>query len=402
MIGMRISIGTKSKDEAEKPFWISFADLMSSLMIMFLLVMSVTLVSITDEVSKKKQKGIDRINQIDEFWGKLAERFKNDPSIKLDKTRYAIDLGELALFPLGESVLTDMQVEKLRELTKDKILPEADSDIGKRWLKRVVVEGFTDPTGSYFYNLQLSLDRSLRLLCEILDPNDLSLSSLKETQQKRVRDRPFAGGVIAAMPWRWHAIISPLSPDGPLLVLRRLSFDEIGLDQFKFENFLPHDFLNWINKGISIIFYGATGSGKTTLLVAVLREFFINTRLGIAEALPEIPLTSNRWFRLVEVAKDTGGRGGVDFTRVVAEMMRLSPQRLVMGELRGEEAAMLLDFASTGHGGVMTTMHAGTIDDARTRFTRLARIPLSNLPPINGIRVWRDSAGIGHARMDQL
>ena len=214
--------------------------------------------------------------------------------------------------------------------------------------------------------------------------------------------RPFAGGVIAAMPWRWHAIISPLSPDGPLVVLRRLSFDEIGLDQFKFENFLPHDFLNWINKGISIIFYGATGSGKTTLLVAVLREFFINTRLGIAEALPEIPLTSNRWFRLVEVAKDTGGRGGVDFTRVVAEMMRLSPQRLVMGELRGEEAAMLLDFASTGHGGVMTTMHAGTIDDARTRFTRLARIPLSNLPPINGIRVWRDSAGIGHARMDQL
>ena len=194
MIGMRISIGTKSKDEAEKPFWISFADLMSSLMIMFLLVMSVTLVSITDEVSKKKQKGIDRINQIDEFWGKLAERFKNDPSIKLDKTRYAIDLGELALFPLGESVLTDMQVETLRELTKDKILPEADSDIGKRWLKRVVVEGFTDPTGSYFYNLQLSLDRSLRLLCEILDPNDLSLSSLKETQQKRVRDLFLVGG----------------------------------------------------------------------------------------------------------------------------------------------------------------------------------------------------------------
>jgi pilus assembly protein CpaF len=214
--------------------------------------------------------------------------------------------------------------------------------------------------------------------------------------------RPFAGGVIPSMPWRWHAIISPMSPDGPLLVLRRLSFDEIGIDQFRLENFLPQDFLSWITSGISVIFYGATGSGKTTLLVAVLREFFLSTRLGIAEGLPEIPLTSNRWFRLVEVAKDTGGRGGVDFTRVVAEMMRLSPQVLVMGELRGEEAAMLSDFARTGHGGVMTTMHAGTIDDARTRLTSLAKMPLSNMPPINAVRVWRGPDGAGHARIDQL
>lgn len=214
--------------------------------------------------------------------------------------------------------------------------------------------------------------------------------------------RPFAGGVIPSMPWRWHAIISPMSPDGPLLVLRRLRFDEIGMAQFKLENFVPQDFVRWINSGISVIFYGATGSGKTTLLVAVLREFFLSTRLGIAEGLPEIPLASNRWFRLIEVAKDTGGRGGVDFTRVVAEMMRLSPQLLVMGELRGEEAAMLSDFARTGHGGVMTTLHAGTIDDAKSRLTRLAKIPLSNMPPINAVRVWRDQDGAGHARMDPL
>jgi pilus assembly protein CpaF len=214
--------------------------------------------------------------------------------------------------------------------------------------------------------------------------------------------RPFAGGVIPSKPWRWHAIIPPMSPDGPLLVLRRLNFDAIHLDQFIFENFLPGDFLKWIEAGISIVFYGATGSGKTTLLVAIMRKFFMETRVGIAECLSEIPLTSERWFRLIEVSQDTGGRGGIDFSRVVAEMMRLSPQLLVMGEIRGREAAMLSDFARTGHGGVMTTMHAGTITDARTRLSQLAKAPLTAMPPISGIRVWRDDQGIGHAYMDQL
>lgn len=214
--------------------------------------------------------------------------------------------------------------------------------------------------------------------------------------------QPFAGGVIPAMAWRWHAIVAPMSPDGPLLVLRRLNFEQIGLDQFNCRNFLPSDFSKWLNSGVSVVFYGATGSGKTTLLVAIMREFFMNTRLGIAETLPEIPLTSRHWFRLVEVSRDTGGRGGVDFSRVVAEMMRLSPKLLVMGELRGPEASMLSDFARTGHGGVMTTMHAGTIDDARVRLSKLAQAPIDTMPPIIGIQVWRDSNGTGHALMDQL
>ena len=54
--------------------------------------------------------------------------------------------------------------------------------------------------------------------------------------------QPFAGGVIPAMAWRWHAIVAPMSPDGPLLVLRRLNFEQIGLDQFNCRNFLPSDF----------------------------------------------------------------------------------------------------------------------------------------------------------------
>jgi pilus assembly protein CpaF len=214
--------------------------------------------------------------------------------------------------------------------------------------------------------------------------------------------KPFAGGVLPWAAWRWHAVISPLSPEGPLIVLRRQQFAEIKISNFVLENCGSLDLLSWIRSGISLVLYGATGSGKTTLLVAILREYFMKNRVGLAESVAEIPLLSERWFRLIEVPVDTGGRGGVDFSRVVAEMMRLSPELLVMGELRGAEAAMFMDFARTGHGGVMTTLHAGNITDARTRLRRLSGQPLDALPRTLGLRVWRDDKNVIRVKMDEL
>jgi Flp pilus assembly CpaF family ATPase len=213
---------------------------------------------------------------------------------------------------------------------------------------------------------------------------------------------PFAGGVIPGEPWRWHAATMPLSPDGSLLVIRRQQFQKLQFSHFKMENFSSTDLPNWLHSGVSVIFYGAAGSGKTSLLVATLREFFTETRVGVAETVTEIPLMSPHWFRLAEVPKDTGGFGGVDFKRVIAEMMRLSPGLLVLGEIRGEEAEVLSSFARTGHGGVLSTIHAGSSGDARERITSLAKTPLSQMPPMVGVQLMTDPGGIYRACAERL
>ena len=214
--------------------------------------------------------------------------------------------------------------------------------------------------------------------------------------------KPFAGGVIPGCSWRWHAIIPPMAPDGPIVVLRRQRFDTFGLNSFVLENLSVKDLRPLILSGSSLLIYGATGSGKTSLLVAILREIFFESRVGIAESVAEIPLLSSYWFRLVEVAPDTAGRGGVDFNRVVAEIMRLSPEILVMGELRGREAALLPDFARTGHGGILATIHAGSSADARDRLEIISGRKTSEMPPLVGLRVWRDQSRTIRVRRENI
>ncbi len=210
-----------------------------------------------------------------------------------------------------------------------------------------------------------------------------------ETRVRLDPFRPYGGGVLPQRPWRWHAITAPMSPGRPLLVLRRQRFDALTLDRFKFENSSPSDLIKQLNHGMSLVFFGATGSGKTSLMMALLKEYYLKTRVGLAEVVEEIPLLSNAWFRLVEVAPDTGGRGGVSMDRVVSEMMRLSPTVIAIGELRGAETQVFFDAARTGHGGVLTTLHAGSFDDAKRRLSRLSNLRYEDFPQICGIHVQR-------------
>lgn len=235
---------------------------------------------------------------------------------------------------------------------------------------------------------QTRVDLSIRLSSEeVLDlASDLAANSMVRLDPYK----PFAGGVIAELKWRWHAVTPPLSPDGPILVLRRQQFSAINLENFHLLNFDSEMIPKWLAEGNSLVIFGGTGCGKTSLLMTILRDLFMQHRVGIAESVQEIPLLSPNWFRLVETAKDTGGRGGMDFERVVAEMMRLSPDTLVIGELRSLEARFLPEFARTGHGGVLTTLHAGSFDFARARLSRLAQEPIRGMPPIIGLHIFRD------------
>lgn len=227
--------------------------------------------------------------------------------------------------------------------------------------------------------------------------------SLSWTSRTRLDpNRPYGGGVIPRSNLRWHAVLPPLSPDGPHVVFRRQHLSQTSLDDFVLENFSRTDLLEWVQEGASVVFYGATGSGKTTALFASLSEFFRGFRLGVVESIAEIPLISSAWFRLVEVPSDVGGRGGVSLNRLKCEILRLSPQKIVIGEIRDSEAQLWAELSRTGHGGIMTTLHAGSREDAYRRIFNLLGSNKEQLPKIIGIQVFRDTQGRRHCQSAKL
>ena len=191
MIGTRHSPVPRNKEEAEKPFWISFSDLMSALMVLFLVVMGVALLAVTKTVSDQEQK--EKAHEKDILL--ILERFENaasrHPGVKVDKARYVIDFGSRARFNFNSSLLDQDQELVLREFVPEMLVLANDS-LGQRILKRIVVEGYTDTTGSYLQNLNLSLQRSQRVLCALFLNQGAKVLTVE--QKEDVRRLFFVGG----------------------------------------------------------------------------------------------------------------------------------------------------------------------------------------------------------------
>jgi outer membrane protein OmpA-like peptidoglycan-associated protein len=191
MLGPRIVFKRNSKDEAEKPFWISFTDLMTAMMVLFLVVMGVALLAVTDkETEQRKIEG-----RYEKEVAKLFDQFElatvKHPGIKLHRDRGVIDFGSQAKFTKGEWKMAPQQVKPLREFVPS-ILAIANGEIGKRVLKRIVVEGYTDKDGTYLYNLNLSLQRSQSVLCAMFSKE--GAGALSDEQKDQVRQLFMVGG----------------------------------------------------------------------------------------------------------------------------------------------------------------------------------------------------------------
>lgn len=193
MIGPIAIRARRARDEAEKPFWISYADLMTALMVLFLVVMSVALLAVTKTVDEAARRKQDRDDQIESLLDQLASASANFPGVSVDRSRHVIDFGDRATFAFNSAELTVEQERKLREFVPE-VLGIAANPLGRRWIKRVVVEGFTDRTGTYLYNLNLSLQRSQRVLCALLSPREPDGSILTTEQTEQVRSLFLVGG----------------------------------------------------------------------------------------------------------------------------------------------------------------------------------------------------------------
>lgn len=194
MIGILKGRSGRPKGDGEKPFWISYADLMTAMMTLFLAAMAVTMVAISTEIVEVVSPGEKREEAIQNICGQVSKAFSGHPSIKVDCTRQRISFGEVGRFAQNDYRLPAEANKTLAELVPA-VLAAADSPDGKRWLKQVVIEGFTDTDGSYLYNLHLSLQRSEWVMCLLLDPRKNTALSLNEEQLQRVRQLFLAGGV---------------------------------------------------------------------------------------------------------------------------------------------------------------------------------------------------------------
>ncbi len=185
----------RARDEGEKPFWISFADLMTAMMILFLVVMVASLSSVTQRIQQveqgEKQRGKDIALLCQDL--KLKAGSLNN-TIVVDCHDNRISFGEAGRFGHNQYLLNAQGQKALQDVVP-LILDAADSEEGRKWLKQVVIEGFTDTDGSYLYNLHLSLQRSEWVMCSLLDSRSPVQQGLSAERQQQIRSMFLAGGV---------------------------------------------------------------------------------------------------------------------------------------------------------------------------------------------------------------
>jgi pilus assembly protein CpaF len=183
---------------------------------------------------------------------------------------------------------------------------------------------------------------------------------------------------------RVNAIIPPLAIDGPCLSIRRFGRDPITARQLLENKSITEPMLELLSamvKGrLNLLISGGTGAGKTTLL-NVLSGFIPNSeRIVTIEDAAELQMKQEHVVRLETRPPNIEGKGAVRQRQLVINSLRMRPDRIVLGEVRGEEAFDMLQAMNTGHEGSLTTVHANSQRDALARVENMFSMASLNIP----------------------
>ncbi|CAJ0808958.1 CpaF family protein [Ralstonia flaminis] len=184
---------------------------------------------------------------------------------------------------------------------------------------------------------------------------------------------------------RINAIIPPSAIDGPLLSIRRFSVNPLTIqDLVNFRTLTPEmaQLLDAMVKAkLNILISGGTGSGKTTLLNILSGYIPADERIVTIEDAAELQLRQNHVLRLETRPANIEGRGEITQRSLVKNALRMRPDRIILGEVRGAEALDMLHAMNTGHEGSLATIHANTPRDALTRLENMVSMAGLQLPP---------------------
>ena len=183
---------------------------------------------------------------------------------------------------------------------------------------------------------------------------------------------------------RVNAIIPPLSVDGPVLSIRRFGRDRLTGDDLLNNNSLTPPMLELlrgcVKARLNVLISGGTGAGKTTFL-NVLSSYISNReRIVTIEDAAELLLNQEHVVRLETRPPNIEGKGAIYQRQLVINALRMRPDRILVGEVRGEEALDMLQAMNTGHDGSLTTIHANTPRDALSRLETMVAMSNLNLP----------------------
>jgi pilus assembly protein CpaF len=175
---------------------------------------------------------------------------------------------------------------------------------------------------------------------------------------------------------RVNAIIPPLAVDGPILSIRRFGSSPLGAeDLLRFQALTPPmlEFLKGcVRARLNIVISGGTGSGKTTLLNTLSSYISERERIVTIEDSAELQLRQEHVVRLETRPPNVEGKGAIRQRELVINALRMRPDRVVLGEVRGEETLDMLQAMNTGHDGSLTTIHSNTPRDALARLETMA------------------------------
>ena len=231
---------------------------------------------------------------------------------------------------------------------------------GPVWIERL---GTVSPS-------EVSLDRAAV---------DLLIERIVSPLGRRVDQRaPFVDGRLPDGS-RVHVVVPPIAVDGPYVTIRRFVVPKVELEMFAARPVVALlDRL--VGRGDNLVVSGGTGAGKTTLLNALAARVNPGQRMITIEDAAELQLDHPHVVRLEARPDSREGTGAVTIRDLVRNALRMRPDRIVVGEVRGPEALDLLHALNTGHAGCLSTVHANSPVDALRRLATLATAADERLP----------------------
>ena len=183
---------------------------------------------------------------------------------------------------------------------------------------------------------------------------------------------------------RVNAVIPPLALDGPVLSIRRFRTDKLGANDLVKSLSITEPMMHFLRAAVAcrlnILISGGTGAGKTTLLNVLSSFISDKERIVTIEDAAELTLRQRHVVRMETRPANIEGKGAIRQRQLVINSLRMRPDRIVVGEVRGDEAVDMLQAMNTGHDGSLTTIHANTPRDALYRLDTMVAMANLNLP----------------------
>ena len=260
------------------------------------------------------------------------------PLLDADTVRLVVERSNAEVFGLGplELVLADPAITEVML-----------NGTGDAWIERAGELSEID--------LTLTHEQVLQLIERVLAPLGQRIDRLHPMVDARLADGS-----------RVHAVIAPVAVDGPCLTIRRFTAGGIGLDAFA-DVAQQRVLRGLIRDRCSIVVCGSTGSGKTTLLNSLASQINDGERVVTIEDTAELRLSNAHVVRLEARHPTHEGLGEITLRQLVKTSLRMRPDRIIVGEVRGPEALDMVQAMSTGHRGSMSTVHADSVADALRR-----------------------------------